>query len=285
MGPHALDREAFFRLFIVILATITAIVGTFFSLTHGIFTVFSFLYILPIICVVYFHPRWAVLFALCISIIYIGLVYVLGSFNPFLIAVSTAWFAIFVTLAVVASSYANGLLEEKKRILTIMDNTIEGILCFDPTTWRIREINQKCTQWLQYSRNELKGAPLITIWTDTGSHQRFLAEIKKRKTGVTFETLFRQKNGGIIRIVISPLYVGKDLILCSVVNATDSRMADEEIRQTLEDLERQVRERTAHLERINDELRNEIMERRRLEHNLLSSGREDYSENFEERKS
>ncbi|MFZ0006191.1 MAG: PAS domain-containing protein [Methanoregula sp.] len=286
MGPHALDREAFLRLCIVIVATISAVVGTLFSLTHGVFTVFSFLYILPIICVVYFYPRRAVLFALCISIIYIGLVYILGSFNPFLIAVSTAWFAIFVTLAVVASSYANGLLEEKMRILNIMDNTIEGILCFDPITWKIREINQKCAQWLQYSRTELKGEPLITIWTDPTAHQRFLEEIKKRNAaGVVFETLFRQKNGGIIRFIISPLYVGKDTVLCSVANVTNSRMADEEIRQTLEDLERQVRERTAHLERINDELRNEILERRRLENTLLSGDRKDHSDDEKERKS
>jgi C4-dicarboxylate-specific signal transduction histidine kinase len=62
-------------------------------------------------------------------------------------------------------------------------------------------------------------------------------------------------------------------------------MADEEIRQTLEDLERQVRERTAHLERINDELRNEILERRRLEHTLLSGERKDDSDDEKERKS
>jgi PAS domain-containing protein len=285
MGPQALDREAFFRLSIVIIATISAVIGTFLSLIHGVTTVFSFLYILPIICVVYFYPRRAVLFTLGVSIVYIGLVYLLGSFNPFLIAVSTAWFAIFITLAVVASSYANGLLEEKMRILNIMDNTIEGILCFEPITWRIREINQKCSQWLQYSHNELKGVPLITVWTDAGAHLRFMAEIKTRKTGVTFETLFRQKSGGIIRVVISPLYVAKDAILCSVVNVTDAKMADEEIRQTLDDLERQVRERTSHLERINDELRNEIMERRQLEHTLLSGNRKDESGNSEDKKS
>ena len=60
------------------------------------------------------------------------------------------------------------------------------------------------------------------------------------------------------------------MVLCSVANVADAKVADEEIRQTLEDLERQVRERTAHLERMNEELRAEIIERRRLEHTLLS---------------
>jgi len=270
MGLQALDKETCIRLLIVIIATISAVFGTFFSLTHGISTVYPFLYILPIICVVYFYPRWAVIFALCISIVFIGLVYLLGAFNPFLIAVSTAWFAIFITLAVVASSYANGLLEEKSRIRNILDSTMEGIVCFSPGSWRIRGVNQKCAQWLMYSRDELKKAPLATIWTDTGSYGQFMDEVKLKQTVTRFETLFRQKTGGVMRVVISPLYVTKDMVLCSVVNITDTRVADEEIRQTLEDLERQVRERTAHLERINEELKTEILERRRLERTLLS---------------
>jgi len=263
------DTEEVLRLFIVAVASIGAILGTIFSLTHGISAVFPFLYILPIICAVYFYPRRAVLFALAISIVYIGLVYVLGAFDPILVAVSTAWFAIFITLAVVASSYAYGLLEEKARIRHIMENSPDGIFCFDPGTLRIRVINQKCAQWLLYSLEDLEGGPVGTVWTDTDAQQRFLEEVKVRKTGVMFESLFRQKNGGVLRCILSPLFVTKDMVLCSVTNITDAKVADEEIRQTLEDLERQVRERTAHLEKINEDLRAEIIERRRLEHTLL----------------
>lgn len=270
MEQQSWDWNVVFRLFIVSVASIIAILGTIFSLIHGILSVFSFLFILPILCVVYFYPGRAVLFALAISIIYIGLVYVLGAFDHILIAESTAWFAIFITLAVVASSYANGLLEEKARIRHIMENTQDGIFCFDPGTLRVREVNPKCAQWLLYSREDLVGGAVGTVWTDADAQQRFMDEVKTRKTGVLLESLFRQKNGGVIRCIISPLFVTKDTVLCSVVNVTDTKVVDEEIRQTLEDLERQVRKRTAHLEKINEDLRAEIVERRRLEHTLLS---------------
>ncbi|MGA2161775.1 MAG: hypothetical protein ABSG28_06225 [Methanoregula sp.] len=271
MGQQPYVMKTVHRLFIVAISSIGAILCTIFSLTHGISTAFSFFYILPIICVVYFYPGRAVLFALAISIVYIGLVYVLGAFNPILTAVSTAWFVLFITLAVVASSYANGLLEKKAQIRYIMENTLEGIFCFDPSTLRIRVVNQTCAQWLLYSRHELEGVPVSAVWPDAGAQQRFMDEVKGRRTGVTFESLFRQKNGGMIRFILSPLNVTKDMVLCSVVNVTDANVVDEEIRQTLEDLERQVRERTAYLERMNEELRAEIIERRRLEHTLLSS--------------
>ncbi|MFA5236698.1 MAG: PAS domain-containing protein [Methanoregula sp.] len=283
MGQVSWDMEEVLRLFIVAVASISAILGTIFSLTHGISAVFPFLYILPIICVVYFYPQRAVLFALVLSIVYISLVYILGAFDPLLIAVSTAWFAIFITLAVVASSYANGLLEEKARIRHIIENTQDGIFCFDPCAARIRGINPKCAKWLLYSREDLEGGPVGTVWTDTDAQRRFMDEVKERKTGVMFESLFRQKNGGMLRCILSPLFVTKDTVLCSVVNVTDAKVADEEIRQTLEDLERQVRERTAHLEKINEELRAEIIERRQLEHTLLSRELKDESGRDEEK--
>jgi PAS domain S-box-containing protein len=270
MEPLSCGREKMLWLFIVAVASASAILGTIFSILHGITTVYPFLYILPIICVVCFYPGRAVLFALALSIVYIGLVYALGAFDPFLVAVSTAWFAIFVTIAVVASSYANGILEEKARIRHIMENIPDGIFCFDPIALCIRSVNQKCAQQLLYSCEELEGGPVSMVWTDTDAEQRFMDEIKLRKTGMTFESLFRQKNGGVLRCILSPLYVTKDTVLCSIVNVTDAKVADEEIRQTLEDLERQVQERTAHLEQINEKLRAEITERRRLEKLLLS---------------
>jgi len=280
MGQLSYNMEKWLRLFIVGVASVSAIIGTIFSLTHGISSAFQFLYILPIICVVYFYPRRAVLFALAISIIYISLVYILGAFDPVLIAISTAWFAIFIVLAVVASSYANGLIEEKLQIQYILENNRDGIFCFDPLTWRIRGINQKCAQWLLYSQKDLNDGPVSTVWADEDAQKQFVDEIKGKKTDVKFECHFRQKSGGMLRCIISPLYVTKNMVLCSVVKVTAVKLADEEIRQTLEDLERQVRERTAHLEKINDELRAEIIERRTFEKNLLSGeGRDEYGNN------
>lgn len=258
------------RLLIVAVASISAVLGTAFSLVHHSSVVFPFLYILPIICMVYFYPRRAVLFTLVLSVVFIGLVYTLGALDPFLVAVSTAWFAIFITLAVVASSYANGINAERTRIRYLMENTPNGFFCFNPATLHFLRINSMFAQWLSYTREELESEPLSTVWTDAGTRQRFVGEAREQKDGATVETLFRQKNGGMIRCIISPLYVTRDAILCSAVNVTDAQVADEEIRQTLEDLERQVREHTAHLERMNEELRAEIIEHRRLEQTLLS---------------
>jgi len=110
----SLKRQAFWTV-IILATTFFAIYSTVFALTHNIYEVYPFLYFLPIILFVYQYPRWGVLFSLLMSTVYLLLVYYLSSFNPAVIAVSTAWFVIFVTIGVVTSSFAEGLRAEERK--------------------------------------------------------------------------------------------------------------------------------------------------------------------------
>ena len=265
------DNEEILQLFILAAACIGAILTTIFSLTHGIFEVFSFLYILPIILCVYFYPKRAVPFTLALSLMYISLIYLLGSAHHNLLAVGTAWFAIFMLIGVVASSYANKMIDEMSRIQKVLENSQDGILCFQRESERILEINPKCAHWLRYEVNELVGSELSRVWTDGGERKRFIEGINKSgQTTAETEGLFRAKDGTILRFILSVLMLTRDRVYCSAIDVTGSKIVDEEIRRTLEDLEEQVRARTAHLEQINEDLRAEILERRRNERTLLA---------------
>lgn len=264
------ENEEILQLFILAAACIGAILTSIFSLTHGIFEVFSFLYILPIILCVYFYPKRAVFFTLALSLTYIGQIYLLGSANTNLIAGATAWFAIFMTIGVVASSYANRMHDERIRVRNILENSQDGILCFDPESSTILELNGKFSRWLRYDSEELIGRGLAQIWCDAAERERFITGIRKNgKDTPETEGLFRAKDGTILRFVLSVILVSKNRVFCSIVDITGSKIVDEEIRRTLEDLEAQVKARTAHLERINEDLRREILEQRQYEQTLL----------------
>jgi PAS domain S-box-containing protein len=264
------ENEEILRLFIMAAACIGAVLTTIFSLTHGVFEVFSFLYVLPIILCVYFYPKRAVLFTLGISLLYISQIYILGYTNHIMVAVATAWFAIFMTVGIVASSYAKKMLDEQERIANILENSQDGILCFELASGRIVEVNPKCARWLRFEREELAGKNLSVIWHDAGERERFLDGVKNEgKDLAETEVLFKAKDSTVLRVVLSVLMVIKGRVFCSVIDITGSKIADEEIRRTLEDLEEQVKARTAHLERINEELRAEILERRRFEQAIL----------------
>ena len=194
----------------------------------------------------------------------------LGFTNPSLIAIATAWFAIFITIGVVSSSYANQLYEERARIRKILDNSQEGIFCFGLHTQIILDINLKCAGWLRYERPDLIGRPLAMVWADSSEREKFVTSVNSGELGFETEGVFRAKDGTLLRLVVSTVLVSGERALCSVIDVTGSKIAEEEIRKTLEDLEEQVRARTAHLERINEELHAEILEHRRFERMILS---------------
>ena len=96
----------------------------------------------------YLYPGKGVYFSLGMSTVYILLVYLYSGFNPQDVAVSTAWFVIFVTIGVVTSSFAEGLREEERKYRGIFENSQAGIFTFDLNTLRITEANLKCVQML-----------------------------------------------------------------------------------------------------------------------------------------
>lgn len=253
------------KIFLLAAATAGAILSSVFSLSHGIYEVYSFLYILPIILVVAFYPRHGVNFTLCISLVYIGLVYYFGPLNGSLIAISTAWFAIFIAIGVVASSYANRLRDEAIKIRRVVENSQDGIFCFDRRTKRLVEINPMGARMLRYGRDELIGQDITLIWPSEGEIQAVLSCINKDGTSCRQEALLSTKDGTLRRYLVSAILTSHDLVSCSAFDVTNQRPADEEIRDTLEGLERQVRERTAHLEKINQQLRAEILQRRHFD--------------------
>lgn len=274
MGKHLFGEfEEILQLFIIAAACIGAVLTSVYSLTHGITEVFPFLYILPIILIIYFYPRRAVISALCISLMYISLVFLLASGNMNAMIIATAWFAIFMTIGVVASSYANNLLEEQNRIRHIIENSQDGLFCFDLAKGSILNVNAKFAKLLRYERSDLIGGDISRIWTDESERSRFTGMLNQEKKPLEAEVLLRACDGSVLRFVISPLQVNRTHVLCSAVDITGDKIADEEIRKTLEDLESQVRARTAHLEMLNEQLKAEILEHRRYEVNILPDRR------------
>ena len=69
MNSSPLTRHRIFWDAAIIISTIIAIGSTIYSLTHGIYEVYPFLYFLPLILFVNFYPERGVLFSLALSTI------------------------------------------------------------------------------------------------------------------------------------------------------------------------------------------------------------------------
>jgi PAS domain S-box-containing protein len=265
MMPDPMVRRRIFWTITTILTVLAAVYSTIFSLTHGIYDVFPFLYFLPIILFVYFYPSRGVIFSVCISTVYLLLVYYLSGFDPSLVAVSTAWFVIFITIGVVTSSFAEGLRTEEQKYRGIFENSQAGIFTFDLRTLRIIDSNEKCARMLNFERANLIGKNLTDIILKSDEQDTFFKNVREyRQTGDT-ELLFHTEEGMVRQFLISASLTPKDLVICSAIDITERKMAERVIQKARDDLEVRVKERTAELLKTNEELKAEIRERKRFE--------------------
>lgn len=249
----------------IVASVAISIASTIFALSHGITEVYPFLYFLPIILFVYFYPDHGVIFTLLISTIYLVLVYSLSSFNPAIVAVSTAWFVIFVTIGVVTSSFAKGLVAEEQKYRDIFENSQAGIFTFGFETLKIRELNAKCARMLRYDRTDLAGKDLKEIFTDATEYATFIREIQSRPQTGDIELHFSTRDGDIRQFILSASSSPNKIIICSVMDITERKLAERVIHKARVELEDRIFERTRELTRANESLVAEIEERKQFE--------------------
>lgn len=251
---------------VAILATIAlAVYSTIYSLTHGIYEVFPFLYFLPIIIFVYQYPNRGVLFSLGLSSIFFSLVYYYGSTNANLIAVSTAWFVIFVMIGVVTSSFAEGLKAEERKYRGIFENSQAGIFTFDLQSLDIREINGKFAHMLSYERDDLIHRNLSQILFDADGRDAFVRTISESSGTGDVELFFHTRDNAVRQFLTSASISPDNIVICSAIDITERKIAEQVISRAREDLEQRVKDRTNELMQANDVLRSEIQERKRFE--------------------
>jgi PAS domain S-box-containing protein len=273
VNPPVAIRPRYFWITIIILSVIIAIYATVFSLENGIYEVFPFLYFLPIILFVNFYPKRGVIFSLALSTIFLLLVYFFTNFDPTLIAVSTAWFVIFVTIGFITSSFAEGFQAEEKKYREIFEHSQTGIFTFALANRRIQEINGKCARMLGYDQHDLIGKDLSHILLDPAERDLFVSQIQKNAGVSDTELLLHTREGLVRQFLVSASLSPGDKVICSAIDITERKLAERVIQKARGDLERKVKERSEELMRANDGLKAEILERKRFEATLKLANR------------
>lgn len=272
MIERVLNRQMLWNC-IIALTVIGAVWSTIYSLTHGILDVFPFLYFMPIILVVYFYPKRAAMFSLLLSAAYICIVYFFGFSDPKLVAVSTAWFVIFVTIGVVTSSFAIRLRAEERKFQRIFENSQAGIFTFDCRTLLLREINEKCARLLRYERADLLDRDISTILPESTDRDRFISAVRERSVMGEVELQFTARDGTLRLFLVTASIVPNYIAICSAIDITERKLAEKVIQKAREELEIRVRERTTELTKANEVLRAEISERKRFEEAIQLANR------------
>jgi PAS domain S-box-containing protein len=226
-----ITRNRLILMIIVAALTMASVITTIFSLQSGIFEVFPYFYILPIIIIAYISPRHGVYFTIVLGWVYLGLVYLYGPFDIKLYASSTAWFYIIVSLGAVLSAFSNEVAKERK-YRDIFLNSRSGIFTFDLETHKGQEFNTRIASIVGYGSDELRGSDITALWLRGEDLDTFLSRLKKEQQISDIEAVFRKKDGSPVWAQVTAALTKEQVVICSAADITEVKRVQEHLKES-----------------------------------------------------
>jgi len=230
MRPFSQTKRMAFDILVVV-STIAAVLITYFSLKAGIYDVFPYLYLLPIVLIAYARPRWSIYGTVLIGWLYLAVVFMIGLPEPRLYAIATVWFYIFVSLGILLSTYSQVYRLEGEKTCAAYYNSQAGAFSFGKDTIQITDTNRKFAELVGYKKEDLLKMSLQDIIPDPELRKNFLRELHDlRRIGNT-EVGFLNSDGNVRWAMVSALETGSPEIICSVVDVTELKHAADSLTQ------------------------------------------------------
>ncbi|MBI5048422.1 MAG: PAS domain S-box protein [Deltaproteobacteria bacterium] len=161
--------------------------------------------------------------------------------------------------------------EEQQRI--ILQTSMDSFWLID-TTGRFLDVNEACCRLIGYTRDDLLKMSVkdIEVLETPDDIERHIYKVME--TGFDrFETKHRCKDGRVIDMEVSVNYLpfGSGKFFGFMRDITERKRIAEELEKYRDNLEKTVKERTDRLSATNEQLRQEIIERRQAEKALKES--------------
>jgi signal transduction histidine kinase len=229
MRPISKEKKFIYDIFIVI--SILASVGiTFISISRGIYDVFPYFYLIPVVLIAYTRPKISIFVTVFIGWLYIGLVYSLGLPDTDIFAKATVWFFIFVSIGVLISTYSREYRKEGDRSCGSFFNSQAGAFSYDRYSFQIRDPNIKFSQFIGFDCKELLRKTLPDIISDTAERELFLSKVKDTKRIGDIEVQFTCAGADKRWALVSATDCAEPSIYCTAVDITEQKQAVDALR-------------------------------------------------------
>lgn len=223
------DKEGFSNLwlFIVVNTTILALLINILGLYYGTNDVAPFLLYIPVVIAAYWYPNRGPLFALIISLAYIGMVYFFTHGAMGELIASTIKCYVLIGVSVVVSSLATHMRKNEVKYRGIFNHSEAGIGLINSSDLSIIEVNKRFAEMLGYTTEELTTISFTDLWTDPATKDTFFNHLKVNENVESLEARFKSRIDGERWVLISAGKLADKEFVCTIVDITDSKKVKE----------------------------------------------------------
>ena len=204
---------------------IAAIIITYVCLTRGIYEVFPYFYLIPIVLIAFSRPKSGIYGTVLIGWLYFMLVYLWELPDAQLFTIATIRFYIFVSIGVLISVYSQEYHREEQKKRNLYYNSQAGAFSFNKKSLKITDTNHKFAQMVQYDVDTLKTRTLSDIIPDSAERELFLSRINDLQIAGDIELGLAARDGTARWVLVSSLKTDEDEIVCTAVDITDHKEA------------------------------------------------------------
>jgi PAS domain S-box-containing protein len=215
----------------IIASILAAMVITYFSISRGIYDVFPYFYLIPIILIAFARPNLSIYGTVVMGWIYVALVFTLGLPTLKTYALATVWFYIFVSLGVLISTYSQVYRKEGEKSCGAYYNSQAGVFSYDKDDFRIRDANRKFANMIRYDCDILLTKSLPDLIPDNEERVSFINKVRDLRRVGDIEVRFRAWDGSMRWALVSAAETGDPGVICTVVDITDNKLSQEALTQ------------------------------------------------------
>jgi PAS domain S-box-containing protein len=213
-------------LFIVLNTTVLALLINILSLYYGHNNVAPNLFYIPVVIAAYWYPNRGPIFAILISLAYMGLVYFfLGSDVGMLVSSSIICYVL-IGVSVVVSSLATHMRRNEVKYRGLFNHSQAGVGLIDYKTQKIVEVNHRFASMLGYTEEELTLLPFGDLFLDSGKRDTFFRQLQVGGSIESFETRFPSKKDGSRWVLISAGMLADNQFVANIIDITERKHAE-----------------------------------------------------------
>ncbi len=209
----------------IIVSVISSIIITYLCLNNGIYDVFPYFYLIPVVLIAYSHPKFGIYGTIFIGWLYFALVYLWEVPDSQLFTLATIRFYVFVSLGILISIYSTEYQKEQQRNRTIFYNSQAGTFSIHKKTLDITAANRKFAQAIQYRCSDLIKKNLSDIIVNSSDRELFLSKLHDSKYVKDIEVTLSAHDKTLRWVLISVSNTNEEDFVCTAVDITDQKVS------------------------------------------------------------